>query len=59
MLPKVGIEREVRVCDSCFDQNGPSASETPASPKGEEKEASSDLPAEYLASPLKNSHVQR
>eukprot|EP00090_Calanus_glacialis_P042474 TRINITY_DN7532_c0_g1_i3.p1 TRINITY_DN7532_c0_g1~~TRINITY_DN7532_c0_g1_i3.p1 ORF type:complete len:761 (+),score=322.19 TRINITY_DN7532_c0_g1_i3:35-2317(+) len=54
VLPKFGIEREVRVCDSCFDQHGPSASETPTSPvSGEKKEAvTSDLPAEYLASPL-------
>jgi len=51
VLPKFGIEREVRVCDSCFDQFGPN--ETLANPAGiEKKEASSDLPAEYLASPL-------
>ena len=27
MLPKFGIEREVRVCDSCFDQYGPKEEE--------------------------------
>jgi len=50
VLPKFGIEREVRVCDSCFAQYGPSATDTPASPKTEENKE--DLPAEYLASPL-------
>jgi len=52
VLPKFGIEREVRVCDSCFDQYGPSANDTPTSPSGDKKESTSDLPAEYLASPL-------
>ena len=27
MLPKFGIEREVRVCDSCFEQFGPKEEE--------------------------------
>ena len=27
VLPKFGIEREVRVCDSCFDQYGPKEEE--------------------------------
>ena len=40
------------MCDSGFDQQRPSASL-----KGEEKEASSDLPAECLASPL-SMHMQ-
>merc|ERR1712013_263677 len=52
VLPKFGIEREVRVCDSCFAQYGPSASDTPASPKQETAADKEDLPAEYLASPL-------
>merc|ERR1719233_755415 len=47
-----GIEREVRVCDSCFAQFGPSASDTPTSPKQETAADKDDLPAEYLASPL-------
>jgi len=51
VLPKFGIEREVRVCDSCFAQYGPSASDTPTSPKQETADKD-DLPAEYLASPL-------
>merc|ERR1719376_389411 len=51
VLPKFGIEREVRVCDSCFAQYGPSASDTPTSPKQETADKD-DLPAEFLASPL-------
>ena len=35
VLPKFGIEREVRVCDSCFDQYGPKEEE--GSPSHEEK----------------------
>ncbi|XP_070187544.1 hepatocyte growth factor-regulated tyrosine kinase substrate-like isoform X4 [Littorina saxatilis] len=42
IIPKYGIEREVRVCDSCFEKlNKPGA-----------KKEEGDLPAEYLASPL-------
>ncbi|XP_076183145.1 hepatocyte growth factor regulated tyrosine kinase substrate isoform X2 [Ptiloglossa arizonensis] len=42
-LPKFGIEKEVRVCEACYDQvNKPSALQT--------KEV--DLPAEYLNSSL-------
>jgi len=58
VLPKFGIEREVRVCDSCFEQHGSSDGEA-TSQQGDkegqgvkEKETPSDLPAEYLASPL-------
>ena len=40
------------MCDSCFAQYGPSASDTPASPKQETAADKEDLPAEYLASPL-------
>lgn len=44
-LPKYGIEKEVRVCDACYDQaNKPSQS------KPAEKET--DLPPEYLKSSL-------
>ncbi|KAK7506624.1 hypothetical protein BaRGS_00002099 [Batillaria attramentaria] len=42
IIPKFGIEREVRVCDSCFDKlNKPGA-----------KKDEDGLPSEYLASPL-------
>ena len=36
VLPKFGIEREVRVCDSCFDQYGPKEEEggSPVHEKG-------------------------
>ncbi|CRL02557.1 CLUMA_CG015832, isoform A [Clunio marinus] len=48
-LPKFGIEKEVRVCDGCYDQlQRPSTSSIMPSLKKEEEE----LPAEYLASPL-------
>jgi len=43
-LPRYGIEREVRVCDVCFDKV------TKSPRNGKEKQ--SDLPSEYLASPL-------
>ncbi|GFO17365.1 hepatocyte growth factor-regulated tyrosine kinase substrate [Plakobranchus ocellatus] len=42
-IPKLGFEREVRVCDSCYDK----IHKTSSSSKKED-----DLPAEYLASPL-------
>ncbi|KAK3759614.1 hypothetical protein RRG08_016351, partial [Elysia crispata] len=42
-IPKLGFERQVRVCDSCYDKLHKSG----ANSKKEE-----DLPAEYLASPL-------
>ncbi|XP_071108372.1 hepatocyte growth factor-regulated tyrosine kinase substrate-like isoform X1 [Haliotis cracherodii] len=42
IIPRFGIEREVRVCDACFDKlNKPTA-----------KAGSDELPPEYLASPL-------
>ncbi|KAL8588967.1 hypothetical protein ACOMHN_065749 [Nucella lapillus] len=41
IIPKFGIEREVRVCDSCFEKL------TKQNAKKED-----DLPSEYLASPL-------
>ena len=60
VLPKFGIEREVRVCDSCFEQYGPAEEEQPESPAPQARSAEKEggggggdqLPAEYLASPL-------
>lgn len=43
IIPKFGIEREVRVCDSCFEKI---KGQTPG------KNDDDSLPAEYLASPL-------
>lgn len=49
-LPRFGIEKEVRVCDGCFDQlqKPQPASAAAATGKKEDEE----LPAEYLASSL-------
>ncbi|KAK6180368.1 hypothetical protein SNE40_012537 [Patella caerulea] len=45
IIPKYGIEREVRVCDSCYEKiNKPAA--------GGKTTAEDGLPQEYLASPL-------
>ena len=45
-LPRFGIEKEVRVCDGCFDQlQRPTTAEAP-------KKEEDELPAEYLASSL-------
>lgn len=53
-LPRFGIEKEVRVCDGCFDQlQKPQAAPTAASKKEED-----DLPAEYLASSLAQQNQQ-
>jgi len=63
LLPKFGIEREVRVCDACFDKYGPKdETESPQhQPKqlpplnsniAAMKEGASSLPEEYLSSPL-------
>ncbi|KAG9279023.1 hepatocyte growth factor-regulated tyrosine kinase substrate isoform X4 [Astyanax mexicanus] len=54
-IPKFGIEKEVRVCEPCFEQlnNHPSLSPPPR--KAEGKTSSSgpaELPPEYLTSPL-------
>ena len=53
-LPKLGIEREVRVCDSCYDIHAPK--EDKQQPQqlspSQDKKSENDLPAEYLASPL-------
>ena len=46
-LPKFGIEREVRVCESCFIKVSRSAPGDPQLPEG-----GSDLPDEYLKSAL-------
>ncbi|XP_077980543.1 hepatocyte growth factor-regulated tyrosine kinase substrate-like isoform X2 [Glandiceps talaboti] len=43
-IPKFGIEKEVRVCEACYDKLSKSGGKSTAS--------DSDLPAEYLASPL-------
>lgn len=51
MLPRFGIEKDVRVCDGCFDQiqkPTTAAATTAASTKSDEEE----LPAEYLKSSL-------
>lgn len=53
-IPKLGIEREVRVCDTCFDQIN-KVGTTASAPTIQSRPASSsesDLPPEYLASPL-------
>jgi growth factor-regulated tyrosine kinase substrate len=44
IIPKFGIEKEVRVCESCYEQ----INKMPA----EKKSSEEDLPAEYLASSL-------
>ncbi|XP_055357884.1 hepatocyte growth factor-regulated tyrosine kinase substrate-like [Paramacrobiotus metropolitanus] len=51
-LPKYGIEKEVRVCDSCYDQLNVSkpSSTTAVTKKDADKE--NDLPVEYLNSAL-------
>lgn len=46
IIPKFGIEKEVRVCDSCFDILNKAAVGTST------KKSEDELPAEYLASPL-------
>lgn len=51
ILPKFGIEKEVRVCDGCFDQL---QKPQPASVKKEDDE----LPAEYLSSSLAQQNQQ-
>lgn len=49
-LPKFGIEKEVRVCDACYDQvTKPVVSSKKSSTAKPEE---SDLPAEYLSSSL-------
>lgn len=55
-LPKFGIEKEVRVCDGCFDElqkpvKGGAGAAGAATISGKE-ESGDQLPAEYLASTL-------
>ncbi|XP_042561629.1 hepatocyte growth factor-regulated tyrosine kinase substrate isoform X3 [Clupea harengus] len=56
-IPKFGIEKEVRVCEPCFEQlnNSHPSSLSPPPRKSEGKAPSvapSELPPEYLTSPL-------
>ncbi|XP_014886524.1 hepatocyte growth factor-regulated tyrosine kinase substrate isoform X2 [Poecilia latipinna] len=57
-IPKFGIEKEVRVCEPCFEQLNNHPSLSPPLRKAEGKAPSSssssstDLPPEYLTSPL-------
>ncbi|KAM7448598.1 hypothetical protein ABFA07_003502 [Porites harrisoni] len=53
IIPHYGIEREVRVCDPCFFKINPSAGKSEEGAKKSDSASSdSDLPAEYLNSPL-------
>lgn len=54
ILPKFGIEKEVRVCDGCFDQ----LQKPTATPSANIKKEDDDLPAEYLASSLAQQNQQ-
>lgn len=55
-LPRFGIEKEVRVCDGCFDQlQKPQAAVSSA---GAAKKDEDELPAEYLASSLAQQNQQ-
>uniref|UniRef100_A0A3B3Z164 Hepatocyte growth factor-regulated tyrosine kinase substrate n=1 Tax=Poecilia mexicana TaxID=48701 RepID=A0A3B3Z164_9TELE len=48
-IPKFGIEKEVRVCEPCFEQlNKKAEGKAPSSSSS----SSTDLPPEYLTSPL-------
>lgn len=47
IIPKFGIEKEVRVCDGCYDQL-----QKPAAAVTSTKKDDDELPAEYLASSL-------
>ncbi|XP_048101090.1 hepatocyte growth factor-regulated tyrosine kinase substrate isoform X1 [Alosa pseudoharengus] len=55
-IPKFGIEKEVRVCEPCFEQlnnSHPSLSPPPRKSEGKAPSvAPSELPPEYLTSPL-------
>lgn len=53
-LPRFGIEKEVRVCDGCYDQLQKPQSTAAAPAKKDEDE----LPAEYLASSLAQQNQQ-
>lgn len=47
-LPKFGIEKEVRVCDSCYDE----VTKPSAAAKAAAEKQVTELPPEYLKSPL-------
>ncbi|XP_051988002.1 hepatocyte growth factor-regulated tyrosine kinase substrate isoform X7 [Xyrauchen texanus] len=54
-IPKFGIEKEVRVCEPCFEilNNHPSLSPPPRKAEGKSTNSGqSELPPEYLTSPL-------
>ncbi|XP_005164430.1 hepatocyte growth factor-regulated tyrosine kinase substrate isoform X1 [Danio rerio] len=54
-IPKFGIEKEVRVCEPCFEilNNHPSLSPPPRKAEGKAPSTGpSELPPEYLTSPL-------
>ncbi|KAM4598528.1 hepatocyte growth factor-regulated tyrosine kinase substrate isoform 3-T3 [Polymixia lowei] len=54
-IPKFGIEKEVRVCEPCFEllNNHPSLSPPPRKAEGKAPSAGpAELPPEYLTSPL-------
>lgn len=51
IIPRFGIEKEVRVCDGCYDQL-----QKPAAPVTKKDE--DELPAEYLASSLSQQNQQ-
>uniref|UniRef100_A0A673JT72 Hepatocyte growth factor-regulated tyrosine kinase substrate n=1 Tax=Sinocyclocheilus rhinocerous TaxID=307959 RepID=A0A673JT72_9TELE len=54
-IPKFGIEKEVRVCEPCFEllNNHPSLSPPPRKAEGKATSAGQpELPPEYLTSPL-------
>lgn len=52
-LPRFGIEKEVRVCDGCFDQL-----QKPQPAVATAKKDDDDLPAEYLSSSLSQQNQQ-
>uniref|UniRef100_A0A3P9N916 Hepatocyte growth factor-regulated tyrosine kinase substrate n=1 Tax=Poecilia reticulata TaxID=8081 RepID=A0A3P9N916_POERE len=49
-IPKFGIEKEVRVCEPCFEQLNKKAEGK--APPSSSSSSSADLPPEYLTSPL-------
>uniref|UniRef100_A0A2C9JRS2 Hepatocyte growth factor-regulated tyrosine kinase substrate n=1 Tax=Biomphalaria glabrata TaxID=6526 RepID=A0A2C9JRS2_BIOGL len=51
LIPKLGFEREVRVCDSCYEKINKKQKGKKSKRSGPAKK-DDDLPAEYLASPL-------
>uniref|UniRef100_A0A1A8FCX8 Hepatocyte growth factor-regulated tyrosine kinase substrate n=1 Tax=Nothobranchius korthausae TaxID=1143690 RepID=A0A1A8FCX8_9TELE len=60
-IPKFGIEKEVRVCEPCFEQLNNHPSLSPPLRKADGKApptGSSELPPEYLTSPLSQQSQQ-